>query len=156
MAHDFNHIASNVELRNKLLRHFVQDHTSGCWNWGKNGSHGYGQFYIKPKTYLAAHRAAYLLLVGTFDQRLQVCHHCDNPRCINPDHLFLGTQKDNFLDAKQKGRWPNRAYPALFTPEQDHEIAALKEQGLSISEISRRFKHSRQAIYSALERVKAI
>jgi hypothetical protein len=144
-------------LRSKLLSHYVEDPETGCWNWGGVKSNHYGFLHIKPKIYLAAHRAAYLLLVGPFDPALEVCHHCDNKTCVNPKHLFVGTQKDNHWDARRKGiPVGRRHYMPRFTQEQDREIAALKEQGASISQISRRFKCSRTAIYSAIKRSKVI
>lgn len=75
-----------------------------CWLWaGAARPNGYGIFFLNGKT-IGAHRAAYVLFRGQFDEALHVCHKCDNPSCVNPDHLFLGTQKDNMLDMVRKGR----------------------------------------------------
>ena len=81
--------------------------TEDCWEWiaGKGGR-GYGNFWYTGKT-VNAHRFSYVLTYGEFDQSLQVCHTCDNPGCVNPEHLWLGTPKDNMQDKMKKGRHVN-------------------------------------------------
>lgn len=77
---------------------------TGCWIWMSSLSdRGYGQLTIKNKT-IYAHRFSWELHNGPIPEGLLVCHHCDTPLCVNPDHLFVGTQKDNILDAMRKGR----------------------------------------------------
>jgi hypothetical protein len=79
--------------------------TSGCWNFKGAMTKGYGVIGTSTsgdQDY--AHRVSWRLAFGEIPDRLFVCHHCDNPRCVRPDHLWLGTPADNNLDRKQKGR----------------------------------------------------
>lgn len=77
---------------------------SACWNWtGGKDKDGYGFFYIFGQTVIAS-RFIYELLNGPIPKGMIVCHHCDNPSCCNPNHLFIGTHSDNALDAYHKGR----------------------------------------------------
>lgn len=79
---------------------------SGCWIWiGGTRSDGYGQLSISGKTKVA-HRVAYELYVGEIPEGMNVCHTCDVKSCVNPNHLFLGTQSDNMYDCVNKGRHP--------------------------------------------------
>jgi len=76
----------------------------GCWNFtGHKTADGYGKVNYRGKSMLA-HRVSYLIVNGRLPADLLVCHRCDNPSCINPSHLFLGTDFDNTMDAIKKGR----------------------------------------------------
>jgi len=83
----------------------VEPKSYGCWEWAAATSDfGYGQFWYDGYMQVA-HRVAYEFVNGDPGD-LCVCHHCDNPPCVRPSHLFLGTREDNNRDAKQKGRKP--------------------------------------------------
>lgn len=78
--------------------------TDDCWLWvGNINDTGYGRLEIRNQLY-RANRISYRLAYGPFDWTLQVLHKCDNPVCVRPDHLFLGTDEDNQKDAVSKGR----------------------------------------------------
>ena len=92
----------DVELR--LLKKLVADPKTGCWEWcGYLNKTLYGQIGWNGKIWLT-HRVAYSIWVKAIPNGLLVCHKCDNPRCCNPDHLFVGTVKDNVRDRQEKGR----------------------------------------------------
>ena len=78
----------------------------GCvvWTGGRKGR-GYGQFYIKGVA-ISSHRFSYMMANSEYvlPKGMMVCHTCDNPSCVNPEHLWLGTRSDNMMDASNKGR----------------------------------------------------
>lgn len=89
--------------KEKFMRHVLKD-VSGCWLWTAHiDEHGYGR-YTLDGVFMGAHRAAYKIFVGEIPLGLLALHKCDNPQCCNPEHLFIGTQKDNMQDKIKKGR----------------------------------------------------
>lgn len=96
-----------------------------CWPWlAWIQTNGYGKFCEAHSNYHLPHRYAYALKHGEIPKGLLVCHKCDNRKCCNPDHLFLGTHKDNTQDSISKGRWltGSRSPSAKLTDAQFDEI----------------------------------
>lgn len=113
---------------------------NGCWEWIKSkDGYGYGLIRINKKTILA-HRFSAKYLANQNIDNLHVCHHCDNPSCVNPNHLFVGTHKDNMDDMNRKGR--NPSLKSCHTPLGNFpsKIAAAKAHNCDTSLINYRMK----------------
>lgn len=80
--------------------------TDGCWTYGITDAKGYGRMKIRGK-FVLAHRFSFQIHWFDVPPWVCVCHTCDTPSCVNPDHLFLGLRVDNNADAKEKGRLPS-------------------------------------------------
>lgn len=100
----------------KLVHLKSEKMPNGCWEWkGRIGTRGYGLISVQSKAVLA-HRYSFQAFKGPFDKSLFICHTCDNPGCVNPDHLFAGTCKDNTYDSIAKGRFYQKFEPGYKPP----------------------------------------
>jgi hypothetical protein len=150
-------------MRHDLIDRFWSrvDKTGDCWLWTycKNTC-GYGVFGVGTGKHVLAHRAAWTYTNGDIPKGLSVLHKCDNPICVRPAHLFLGTQRDNVRDMWRKGRNARMAlharrgikhYRARLTPE---IVAAARERyaggGISQSSLATEFGVSQTAISKAI------
>lgn len=105
------------------------------WTGSTFKANGYGQFNAGRGKMRTAHRASWELCRGAIPDGLWVLHKCDNHRCVNPDHLFLGTRADNIADMVAK----KRHFRPKLTEEAAAEIRRLSDAGMSYAEIGRRF-----------------
>ena len=117
-----------LSLINKLLQN-VMILPSGCWFWtAYKDRAGYGTVRVGSKK-RKAHRVMHEQIKGEIPAGLLVCHSCDNPSCVNPAHLWVGSSSENILDAVAKGRWTHTRGPRESTT----------------GELNPRYKHGRYA-----------
>ncbi len=155
--------------RKQLLNfwsHVDRSILSKCWEWtGFLDQCGYGKIFLSEHQY-STHRVAYFIFTGRDPGNLLVCHHCDNPKCIRFDHLFLGTQADNVHDCFRKGRGvppPNarKNIPRAIGEKNSHSklkegevllIRSLGAFGIEVSFLIKMFKVTQESIDNILSR----
>lgn len=136
---------------------FIIDENTKCWNWtGQLTHNGYGRHSYKEKG-MSATRVSWNIHKGEIDFDLMgilVCHKCDNPACVNPDHLFLGTQKDNMQDCVDKNRI-NKGTDRpqhILTEENVKEARRLRQnEEYSFEKLSNLFGVSKSGITNAIK-----
>jgi hypothetical protein len=140
--------------------------TENCWIWTASRRHGrYGQIGTGSKRdgskkVESAHRVAWRLFHGAIPPGLSVLHHCDNPPCVRPEHLFLGTNAENLSDMRQKGRGKMPAHikgpanpAAKLGVDKAREVQAGFASGENKSMLARRFGVSRTTIRRVIENI---
>lgn len=128
-----------------------------CWPWtGTRLPNGYGRFRISnPRSTPLAHRVAYRIAHGRFPVELQVHHHCDDPGCVNPRHLWLGDQRANVWDARRKGRRGDVGASnnrAVLSRSEVVEIRKIAAAGVSQSRIAEIYGVSQQNVSAIVRR----
>jgi hypothetical protein len=133
---------------------FIPEPNSGCWLWlGGTQSKGYGVFGPKKAKVLAS-RFSYEKYRGPVPAKLHVLHKCDTPSCVNPNHLFVGTRRDNMQDASRKGRMhPGEADGmAKLTQQQVDQIRQDASNGISNASLAQQFNVHRSQISRIVNR----
>src|SRR5262245_15589455 len=147
----------NGPIEQRFWRYVERAPDDQCWLWqGSLGSTGYGQLRGNGRTTLKAHRISWQIHRGPIPPGMSVLHHCDSPPCVNPAHLFVGTQTDNMADAARKGRIPGTSSPGSTNPTAKLteaiviEARLLNAAGVSFRELARRFAVNRKTITQAI------
>lgn len=133
------------------------DNETGCWNWTAGiYETGYGHFKMKhsdgKQKKTRAHRVSWMIFKGDIPEDMLVLHNCDNKICVNPDHLFIGTQQDNINDMISKGReklsFPGELSPqSKLTNEDVRNIRNMYKIGIHYKEIMALFNISDAQFY---------
>jgi hypothetical protein len=144
----------NLSLVERMENFTVK--TNGCWKWtGGKTAQGYGNIWFDGSL-RRANRIRWQLCFGEIPEGMLVLHKCDNPECTNPDHLFIGTQKDNMQDMIQKGRGRkangSSHYMSKFTEQDILEMRKLSKEGHDINYISEKFSAKKGTIRAIINR----
>lgn len=138
----------------ELLSQRIKKVASGCWEYqGTINSNGYGQLAFAGRR-ISTHRLSWMLFNGPIPDGLFACHRCDNKKCVNPEHLYVGTHQDNMKDAVERRRWPNhlsKIQIRKISPGQREQIKDLYLHfGLGVTFISKIYGTGRTTIYSII------
>lgn len=139
---------SNLSLKERFMKYVQRpSNPDDCWEWTGAKRDGYGLFGIDYKMY-GAHRISYALFVDMIPDGMEVCHSCDNRACVNPSHLWIGTNQDNVKDRNNKNRQSKgeKVGTHKLTEQEIRRIRELIEQGYTNIEIAGMFKVSQVTI----------
>lgn len=145
----------------RIKRNVTINPITDCWEWNGSKRNGYGRMIVGSRTdgtrrSASAHRVSYELHYGQIPGDMEVCHKCDNPCCVNPAHLFLGTRQDNVDDRERKGR------NIIFTGEEQPRAKLTKKavkdmrwertyKGTSFQKLAIKYGVSKRTVQNAVK-----
>lgn len=137
----------NENTLERMAKYIEVDPDTACTDWsGGKDQDGYPMFWYEGKTERAS-RALWKLVYGKIPEGLIIRHKCDNPACLNLDHLELGTYKENTADALKRGRMLG---PVKVTEEKREQILTMRKQGFPLAVIARQLNISVSSLYNYL------
>ena len=150
---------NKIDIKDRLMSHVVKNELSGCWEWQGSKRGGYGRIIVGSRSdgtrkVVMAHRLSYEIAYGEIPKEMEVCHKCDNRCCVNPDHLFVGTHKDNMDDRDIKGR--NISYKgekngrAKLSEKDVCDIKAKRANGATFQEIADEYGVHKKTVMDAV------
>lgn len=138
------------EIIFNFYRRFDISLITGCWVWiGLRNNQGYGQLgrspYVRNGKNTKAHQLSWMIYNGEIPDGLYVCHKCDNPSCVNPEHLWLGTPMDNTTDKMEKGRYKNgsektRGEKNISAKLKTHQVLHIKNSNEKSSVLAKKYR----------------
>ncbi len=148
------HTYTEADIR-RFYTHVAVGKPDECWEWlSYTNKEGYGKFGFDHKV-LQAHRFAFWFTTGVWPGDLKVCHHCDNPGCVNPAHLWRGTDRDNSHDSVEKGRMHlGESHGNSKLIEED--VLAIRAQytaGVTTQQLADEYGVERSCIYKIVNRI---
>ncbi len=156
-------IENKTKVFDRLVSHMEINPKSACWEWTGSKRNGYGRMIVGSRTdgtrrSMSAHRVSYEIVYGEIPAGMEVCHKCDNPSCVNPNHLFIGTRQDNIDDRERKGR--NVTFIGEELPNSKLTKKAVKDarwerayKGTSFQILADRYGVSKKTMMNAIKGV---
>lgn len=132
-----------------LLERFNENYSickdTGCWDWtGCFAVSGYGRMMFNYQNY-RAHRLSYILHNGEIPDEMIICHKCDNKKCVNPEHLFIGTILDNVKDRVQKGRTARNEKSGNMKLT-NKQVKQIRKRKMSLSMMAKKYNVAESTI----------
>jgi hypothetical protein len=140
-----------LKFKERFMERIIHEPNTGCWLWsGRLNNDGYGSGFRMKTFRTTAHRASFLIFKHEIPEGICVCHKCDTPACVNPDHLFLGTRKENMQDSIKKRRFVFNMITSKgrLSKEEAKQLCSMYSTGnFTQAEVSKEFGISQTAAW---------